>query len=325
MRIINSVIFLSIFIITSCLKAEGYLLGNFSAWTKWGDIGTNNELGNVAHLRWSSMPIQWYLNSNGAGDGINFSNTLTEVTAAFSNWANINTASISFNYSGQTGLGYGVDQYNVVHWAEDGDAAYETGNIFDEDSTFLETLLGRTAITVDANNNIINSDIILNGKFIAWTIDINSTSEPVDIQAVVTHEIGHLLGIGHTDVTPQDVNYQYNDLPVMFYAYVGGVHGRNLKLDDKVAASFLYGGRIITDYTLTSNPNLNFLWNITIDQGASLTFSFGQTVRFNPNISLTVNGDLTANGTAIYKITFTEKLAGQNGAVSNSTVAVQVI
>jgi hypothetical protein len=128
-----------------------------------------------------------------------------------------------------------------------------------------------------------------------------------EVQRNGTHEIGHTIGMGDL---PQNQ-------PETMSLYCSG-DPSTLELDDKVGVSFLYGGNIPDNRTLSGT--LHFNWPININSDKTLTFNAGSNINFYNNASLTVNGTLTANGTSGNRITFTGATKGcWNGIQFNSS------
>lgn len=238
---------------------------------------------NIVH--WSGLSVTWRLHSNGAGDGLSFSQTQTAVQKAFDAWQNVSTSSIGFSYGGSTSNTWANDGQNVHYWAESGDPAH--GGILGSPQT-----LAITCITINASKEIQDIDIVYDGRDRIWKVDGND----YDIEAVAAHENGHLIGLHHTEVTT-------SPFPTMYEDYQG-VYFRTLENDDRVGASFLYSGTLIENETL-SGTNY-FDWNVTIPSNVTLTFNAGATFNFASGTSLTVNGSLVANSTdPNQRITFT--------------------
>ena len=59
-------------------------------------------------------------------------------------------------------------------------------------------MLGATTHSVDdVTGAIVESDIFLNSNF-AWSVAPGGEAQRFDVQSIATHEIGHLLGLGHS-------------------------------------------------------------------------------------------------------------------------------
>jgi hypothetical protein len=71
----------------------------------------------------------------------------------------------------------------------------------------LDRVLGATSFLIDTTNgDIVEADVFFNSRF-AWSASPQGSPARVDIESVALHEIGHLLGLGHsalgeTELTP---------------------------------------------------------------------------------------------------------------------------
>lgn len=86
---------------------------------------------------------------------------------------------------------------------------------------------GQTVIYV-RGGAIVEADIHLNAK--DYTFALGDQPGKIDLQSVLTHELGHLVGIGHTDVARATMNAS---LP-------SGIAARSLERDDREAICALY-------------------------------------------------------------------------------------
>jgi hypothetical protein len=123
-------------------------------------------------------------------------------------WNAVSQARHSLGLGSNTTAGWATDGTNTLLWANGNGC---TGSC-----------LALTALVLQAGQVIVESDITFNNS-VTWT----TNGANFDTQAVATHEIGHSLGIHHTELTgsPQ---------PTMFATYFGS-GGRTLEADDRAA------------------------------------------------------------------------------------------
>ena len=172
-------------------------VGRFSA----GAAVTCSNATGFAH--WNTKNIPWYLNMAGQGSGK--SGALTNATAV---WTAVTSADHNLFNAGTTTAGFVTDGRNTVLWA--------SGN------GCTGSCLAITALVLQAGQVIVESDISFNSNY-SWRTD----GLDYDTQATLTHELGHALGIHHTELTS-------TPRPTMYAAYFG-TGGRTLETDDRSA------------------------------------------------------------------------------------------
>lgn len=160
-----------------------------------------NAAGGFAH--WNNKNISWRLNTANQGSG-----KATAVTNAMNSWTNVTSADHVLTYAGTTTTGWSTNGTNTLLWA--------SGN------GCTGSCLALTALVLQAGQVIVETDITFNNN-VTWTTNGGN----YDTEAVAAHELGHSLGIHHTEVTS-------TPRPSMYATYFGS-DGRSLETDDRSA------------------------------------------------------------------------------------------
>jgi len=168
--------------------------------------------------KWATLPIPYWINERGYS-GIGNGSEFSAVHAAFQTWHNIPEADIQFQYMGTTpARTVGHDGINLVTFADD------------------TTPVGSSAIAVTfsffRNQGgalfFDESDIVLSQAF---TYSTSAEANKFDIQGVVTHEIGHVLGLDHSGLVSS---------VMVPFAAVAQLDQRTLAYDDIAGAVEIY-------------------------------------------------------------------------------------
>src|SRR5262245_36234315 len=168
---------------------------------------------------WSSPNVTLMIGADGSDDVAGDSD-LVAIRSAIAAWSAPSCTNLRLIDGGE--LANPVD-------ADDGVNA-----IFFRESNWPGSLSGAAAVTVHHENSGSpetwhDADILLNGQDLQWST--TGETQRFDIQSVVTHELGHLIGPKHV-AHPQPTMY--------FVAPRGNLQRRSLHPSDVAAVCWLY-------------------------------------------------------------------------------------
>ena len=165
---------------------------------------------NLEHRRWENNNIPWWYNPSGQQYGTE--ETVQAIQLAMNAWENV--SGVNFVYMGTTNqsLANQKDDKFVIGWLDG--------------ATFLNRF----------GNYWAYSQIWWNGQYVTdGEISINadrfSARNIGAFQGIITHELGHTLGLDHSD---QSLSIMYSS------PYHTADYQKTLRLDDILAASVLY-------------------------------------------------------------------------------------
>ncbi|MCK5688117.1 matrixin family metalloprotease, partial [Myxococcota bacterium] len=113
------------------------------------------------------------------------------------------------------------------------------------------SIIALTTVTYKAQNGeIIDADIEYNSEYCGFTIVGElSSSDPVDLMNTAVHEIGHVVGLGHST----------NSLSTMYpQAFGNETHKRDLACDDKTGIVFKYPTQMENGYCDPPNAECGY-------------------------------------------------------------------
>lgn len=165
-------------------------------------------------MYWGEMPVSyaWIEGEVPAGLG----DVAAQIDASYAAWAAVQDAYVSVNAESASGPpAVALDDGNLVFFTSDWPAGNEA--------------LAITTTWTNESGAIVQYDIRINAT-IPWSV--TGAPDAFDLQAAMTHEVGHVLGFDHTPV---------EDATMFAKHEFADVHRRELHADDRAAAQYLYG------------------------------------------------------------------------------------
>jgi hypothetical protein len=152
------------------------------------------------------------------------------VMRAFQHWEGIGTSRVAFSHGTDQAIQVANnDGINGVYWAAG--AQTKVGGT----NTAVDGWVSMTPVfyvSSGANKGLIlDANIILNLNDYTWTVHPETNPAAFDVEAHITHEIGHFIGLDHSGVLAATMSPRYNS---------GEARGRVLEKDDQIGASDIY-------------------------------------------------------------------------------------
>lgn len=196
------------------------------------------------YLFWPQRTLRYVINEAGSNE-VGPQDTIGAIQRAFFSWASPSCTDLYFIYDGlssakQTNLtrplGSDPDGQNMVIWRESWPPAGA------EEGSLTADMVSVTRLTfIASTGEIVDGDIDLNGHDHYWSATDQAGSVNVDIESVLAHEIGHLIGL---DFSQNADAVMYGDIRE------GDIAGRELHQDDVEGVCHIYPfGKATPDQT----------------------------------------------------------------------------
>lgn len=207
--------------------------------TPYGTFAWQLGNGGAANARWSGGLVNWYYNPAGQPVDLSTAQIVAVIQRGMARWSDV--CNIAFAYQGETTV---TPNLNATFSTTDRIAVVGWGPLTGTRASFA----GYTSFWYLNSGTMIDSDMVINTA-------INppfGASRLLDLEALIVHETGHMLGINHSDVRES----------VMFASpYNSYKYQRTLRGDDASACAQIYGT------SFQSETNRVFNWaEVTYEQ-----------------------------------------------------------
>ena len=208
-------------------------------------VRPNYVLGS-AQEHWSGGVIRWYYNPAQQPSNLSAAEVLSSIDTALARWSGM--CNLTFTYMGITSA---IPDVRSTWQTIDNMSVFGWGELTNEMAQY-----GAYTKWWYSSGLMVDADVVINTAY-AWTAR--------DVESIMTHEIGHVLGLNHSDLQAS----------VMFAnPYNSYSYQRTLRGDDANACGALYGAAASADSNRAMNwAEQNYPQLFTASPAASATYS----------------------------------------------------
>ncbi len=160
--------------------------------------------------------------------------------------------------------------------------------------------LAVTISTYNQEGKILDADIFINGEYFSWGV-VNSDGESGvhDMQNVITHELGHFLGLDHTSESLSEPDPELLNATMFYASFPGQTTNQTLENHDEWGIRHLYTEDSVVEPVVDEiSPNqlqINYKGSATVE-------IYGDNFNVGTSVVLAVNsntGDVVGRVTAV--------------------------
>ena len=135
----------------------------------------------------SDMPINYMINTGTIPAGLDTAAVVNAIQQAFQAWQTASGGTVSFVYDGTTDI-TAADPLDgkIVYW-------------INSSWPLSSSRMANTVTHAGPNGKLVEADVQFNGQHFSWSASAVGESGKKDVQNVATHEVGHFIGIDHSD------------------------------------------------------------------------------------------------------------------------------